>query len=210
MSKTLEAVIREKLNTGYDPITLTVGARGINENNLEVDIEGINYSVSGNELSCLDLEPASESSNTPADNSGTDGCGVLSQEELDTTAPTPEEGSTVSPQSAGAAEEGVSGSVSLADDGEEESSEESNPGGVLEDGETSDHPREVNPDDQDSDGVDDDLQARIAAVLEEFGGAELKPVGTADNGATEFAVIAADGEELERGTLLHLEDQTEE
>lgn len=67
MSKTLEAVIRDKLNTGYDPVTLTVGARGVNENNLEVEIEGIHYSVSGNELSCLDQEPASESSDTPAE-----------------------------------------------------------------------------------------------------------------------------------------------
>jgi len=46
--KTLEATLREKIATGYDPVTLNVGVRSVNEENLEVLIEGVKFSVNGN------------------------------------------------------------------------------------------------------------------------------------------------------------------
>ncbi len=66
---TLEQVIREKLATGYDPVQLAVSARGINEENIEVTIEGFPFSIKGNEVSTLgrparggatEIEPAGD------------------------------------------------------------------------------------------------------------------------------------------------------
>lgn len=67
--ETLEQVIREKLSTGYDPIQLAVSARSINEENVEVTIEGFPFSVKGNDVSTLgrpahegatEIEPAAD------------------------------------------------------------------------------------------------------------------------------------------------------
>lgn len=107
---------------------------------------------------------------------------------------------------AGAAEGGPETGGDAAEAVGTEPGQEGDAGAPEEAGTAGSDPRPVNPDDQDGDGVDDDLEERIALVLEKFGGVELKPVDTEDNGATIFGVIASDGEELERGTLLHLEE----
>lgn len=59
--------------------------------------------------------------------------------------------------------------------------------------------------DEDEDGVDDELEARMNVVLEAFGGKELKAVDTTGNGATVFEVITGGDSENIRGTLLELE-----
>lgn len=50
----LEDIVRDKFATGYDPITLNVSARAMNENNVEVFIEGKLYSISGNNVVYVD------------------------------------------------------------------------------------------------------------------------------------------------------------
>lgn len=50
MNKTIEQTLRDKFATGYDPVQLAVSARAINEENLEVTIEGISYSVRGDAI----------------------------------------------------------------------------------------------------------------------------------------------------------------
>lgn len=50
-AKTLETTLREKIATGYDPVTLNVAVRAVNEENIEVSIEGQKYSVRGNTVS---------------------------------------------------------------------------------------------------------------------------------------------------------------
>lgn len=62
-----------------------------------------------------------------------------------------------------------------------------------------------NPDDQDGDGVDDELQARILTVLTFFGGTEFIPVDTEANGATIFEIKTFDPEDNIRGSLHDLE-----
>lgn len=60
-NKTLEDIIREKFNTGYDPVTLSVKAKSINEENLEVLIEGIRYNVKGNHVESFEnLTPSQQ------------------------------------------------------------------------------------------------------------------------------------------------------
>ena len=243
---TLEETIREKLATGYDPVTLSVSAKGVNEANIEVDIEGISYSVVGNDVKQLGGE-TSASGDTPAEEATQDTeDGVPSQEELDKTAPHPEanihgigpdvgggpnpnyEGGEDTQSDAGDLEvSGDTGDVDdiEGDDGAEDNSEDggsddSQPSegsdetvpepaadeGDAEVGTSGGHSRPVTDEDQDGDGVDDDLEARIAAVLEGYGASELRPVGTADNGATEFETVTDDPTAARRGTLLQLEE----
>lgn len=47
---TLEEKIREKLATGYDPVTVNVSARADNGDSLEVIIEGVGYIVRGDSI----------------------------------------------------------------------------------------------------------------------------------------------------------------
>lgn len=48
--KNLELIMREKFATGYDPIKLQVKMKSSNDENLEVSIEGIAYSVRNNHM----------------------------------------------------------------------------------------------------------------------------------------------------------------
>lgn len=70
MPKTLETTLREKIATGYDPITISVSPRDINQENITVTIEGVLYSISGNDVSNLTprlVEPAADAEvSTPA------------------------------------------------------------------------------------------------------------------------------------------------
>lgn len=69
-AKTLETTLREKIATGYDPVTLNVAVRAVNEENVEVAIEGVKYSVRGNVVSefrtrdSAPVEPTPEEGNT--------------------------------------------------------------------------------------------------------------------------------------------------
>lgn len=94
MDKTLETIVRDKLSTGYDPVKLEVSARGINEGNIEVAIEGIKYSITGNRVQ--EISGNAGSGDTAAEPSTPDG-----DVETNTAAeePTAEEGNTNSPQS---------------------------------------------------------------------------------------------------------------
>jgi len=67
-----------------------------------------------------------------------------------------------------------------------------------------------NPDDKDGDGVDDALQARIAAVMTFFGGKDLRPVDTEANGATIFEVVTETPEKNVHGSLHDLEIMMEQ
>ena len=58
--------------------------------------------------------------------------------------------------------------------------------------------------DADGDGIDDALEERTTIILKAFDSVELKPVSTADNGVTIFAVINHGGDEVIRGTMLNL------
>jgi len=60
MDKTLETILRAKIATGYDPVMLSVHVRGVNENNLEVSIEGEAYTVIGNTVSHLGSKAVAE------------------------------------------------------------------------------------------------------------------------------------------------------
>lgn len=51
--KTLENIMREKFATGFDPVTLRVSPRGLNEESIEVVIEELKYIVKGNDLSYI-------------------------------------------------------------------------------------------------------------------------------------------------------------
>lgn len=91
--ETLEQVIREKLSTGYDPIQLAVSARSINEENVEVTIEGFPFSVKGNDVSTLgrparggatEIEPAADT----VEGEG-EGAGVVSSESTEPAPLTP-------------------------------------------------------------------------------------------------------------------------
>lgn len=74
MSKTIEEKLRDKFATGYDPVELKVSAKGINDENLEVTIEGQPYSVKGNTVSFL----GAAESDAPAGES--QGAGLVSGE----------------------------------------------------------------------------------------------------------------------------------
>ena len=72
MAKDLFELIKDKLATGYDPVTVNVSARAINEENLEVTIEGKGpYSIKGNTISYIGGQAARAGAeeaptNTPA------------------------------------------------------------------------------------------------------------------------------------------------
>ena len=61
--KTLEDTLREKFKTGYDPVNVKVKMKAMNEENLEVSIEGVSYSIVDNAVS----EIAKKSAAVPAE-----------------------------------------------------------------------------------------------------------------------------------------------
>lgn len=79
---TVEEMLRTKAATGYDPVQVMVGIRGVNENDVVIAIAGARYSVKGNHVVLLE-----------------DGAAPVAE-------PTAEEGNTNSPQSEPAADAG--------------------------------------------------------------------------------------------------------
>ena len=162
MAKTLEEIIREKLATGYDPVTLELKSSETNEENIVATIDGLPFSIRANTVSFVGktpvLDEAEEDPNpTPA---GLD-VGVP---------PLPEDPNH--PINEGGVENPAPAETAL-----------------------------TGHEDLDADGVEDELQAQIAAILKDSGGVELKPVGTTDDALTIFAVISSSGDEIIRGTI---------
>lgn len=99
MTKTLEQTLRDKIATGYDPVQLSVAVRAVNEANVEVSIEGVKYSVTGNDVSHIVSRKDTPAAETPE------------QAASNAAVPTAEEGNANSPQTEPAtADAGVEGS----------------------------------------------------------------------------------------------------
>jgi len=204
MTKNLQDIINEKIQTGYDPVTLSVAATGVNENNIEILIEGIPYSVSGNKLSLLKVGvETSPSSEAVAENTeaaamaGTvsdgNGQGDAAHDSDDTTEKA--EGSDAASGSVPSGE----AQVDVQTDTQPEA-----PEGDATVGAPADSGSQVIGPDEDGDG-ENDYQERIDAVVKIMGAHSLLPADKAENGATIFAVLDANGQEYQRGTLAELE-----
>lgn len=87
--KTLEDTLREKFKTGYDPVNVKVKMKAMNEENLEVSIEGIAFSIVDNSV----VEIVKKSAAVPAETAPA--AGEDSTPPAPDTAP-PSEGSPIS------------------------------------------------------------------------------------------------------------------
>jgi hypothetical protein len=65
--QTLEETLRDKFKTGYDPVNVKVKMKAMNEENLEVSIEGIAYSIVDNTVSAIEKKSVvpAEAETTP-------------------------------------------------------------------------------------------------------------------------------------------------